>query len=149
MTKFYNLLFSKQQEKEAVPSNEVIAGWAHKIVCLLFPELSKVVYKSASEIESEFNDLRRELVQIIDATTACSDCNTENVAKKFFDELPELHRVLTTDIHSILNGDPAAKTEFEVIRAYPGFFALCFYRIAHELVNLDVSLLPRILTEFA
>jgi serine O-acetyltransferase len=50
---------------------------------------------------------------------------------------------------SIVNGDPAAKSEFEVIRTYPGFYALCFYRIAHKLLKLEVPLLPRVLTEYA
>ncbi|MGH2646053.1 MAG: serine O-acetyltransferase EpsC, partial [Ginsengibacter sp.] len=54
-----------------------------------------------------------------------------------------------TDIHSLHTGDPAARVEFEVIRAYPGFFALSFYRMAHELLKLEVPLLPRILTEHA
>ena len=52
-------------------------------------------------------------------------------------------------MEAILNGDPAAKSEFEVIRAYPGFYALSFYRIAHLLLQLEVPLLPRILTEHA
>jgi serine O-acetyltransferase len=63
--------------------------------------------------------------------------------------LPEIYRILNTDIEAIHQGDPAAKNEFEVIRAYPGFYALCFYRIAHALHGLEVPVLPRILTEFA
>jgi len=56
---------------------------------------------------------------------------------------------LNTDVDAIFAGDPAAKSEFEVIRAYPGFLAICFYRIAHLLLQLRVPLLPRILTEHA
>ena len=63
--------------------------------------------------------------------------------------IPEIYRLLKTDIHAILDGDPAAKSEFEVIRAYPGFFAIAFYRLAHELHRLEIPLVPRILTEFA
>ncbi len=48
-----------------------------------------------------------------------------------------------------MEGDPAAKSRFEVIRAYPGFYAIAFYRIAHALLELDIPLLPRILTEHA
>ena len=85
----------------------------------------------------------------MNATKACSNCNNDIIAKQFFEKVPELYRILNTDIYSLLAGDPAARVEFEVIRAYPGFFALCFYRIAHELLILEVPLLPRILTEQA
>ncbi len=71
------------------------------------------------------------------------------MAKDFFESIPELYRLLNTDVQALLTVDPAAKTEFEVIRTYPGFYALCFYRIAHLLATLEVPLIPRILTEFA
>jgi serine O-acetyltransferase len=70
-------------------------------------------------------------------------------AERFFNQIPEIYRVLNTDIQAIFMGDPAAITEFEVIRAYPGFYAISFYRLAHALCQLDVPLLPRILTEHA
>ena len=85
----------------------------------------------------------------MDATRACDHCNNTEKAANFFKKLPELYRVLNTDVTAILEGDPAAKSEFEVIRAYPGFFAICFYRVAHALLQLDIPLLPRILTEYA
>src|SRR5690606_15033346 len=34
-------------------------------------------------------------------------------------------------------------------RTYPGFLAISLYRIAHELLRVDVPLIPRILTEYA
>lgn len=142
-------IFSKQQVLEDVPPNDVIAKWALRLICLLFPELSDSDYNSEEEIEKEFKKLEHELTIMLEATKACCDCNNELVSKRFFRGAPELYRILNTDVHAILNGDPAAKSEFEVIRAYPGFYALCFYRIAHLLLHLDVPLLPRILTEFA
>jgi serine O-acetyltransferase len=60
-----------------------------------------------------------------------------------------MYRILNTDIDAILEGDPAARTRFEIIRAYPGFYAISFYRIAHKLADLEIPLLPRILTEYA
>ena len=73
----------------------------------------------------------------------------EKVAKTFFDQLPKVYNVLQTDISAIMQGDPAAKSEYEIIRAYPGFYAIVFYRLAHELVKLNVPLIPRVITEFA
>lgn len=142
-------IFNRQQSLEDVPPNEIIANWALNLIGLLFPELSVRHYNSAEEIQGAFKSLEAELTVMLNATKACSDCNNELIASRFFENTPELYRVLNTDVEAIHNGDPAAKSEFEVIRAYPGFYALCFYRIAHQLFLLDVPLLPRILTEYA
>jgi serine O-acetyltransferase len=146
---FYEYIFKKQLETEAVPSNEKIAGWALKVIHLLFPAQSKRFFSSVEEIKNEFHALESDLLEILEATKACRDCDNQLKVKSFFENLPELYRVLKTDIHAIFTGDPAAKSEFEVIRAYPGFFAISLYRMAHELFRLDVALLPRILTEYA
>src|ERR1017187_91588 len=146
---FFRQLLDKQQRKEIVPGNEVIASWALSLTGMLYPELSISSYSSAEQIEEEFKNLENELIQILEATRACRNCNNEEIANSFFKAVPDIYKILNTDINSLLSGDPAARTEFEVIRAYPGFFALCFYRIAHELLLLNVPLLPRILTEYA
>lgn len=148
-TDFFAQLLSKQQQKEIVPSNEIIAEWALNVIGLLYPELSISTYASTKEIEEEYKKLQEDLVNILNATRACRNCNNEEIATLFFKKIPDIYRVLNTDIHSLHTGDPAARVEFEVIRAYPGFFALSFYRMAHELLKLEVPLLPRILTEHA
>ncbi|GAC1385562.1 MAG: serine acetyltransferase [Ginsengibacter sp.] len=149
MKELYKQIISRQPKTELVPSNEVISSWARSLICLLYPELSSKTYSSEDEIKQEFSKLENELTNILNATKACCDCNNDLVAKEFFDLVPEMYRILNTDIYSILNGDPAATNEFEVIRAYPGFYAISFYRIANALLKLDVQLIPRILTEFA
>ena len=73
----------------------------------------------------------------------------EERAEKFIDRLPELRRVLATDVVAAFNGDPAAKNYGEIISCYPVIKELTVYRIAHELWNLEVPLIPRMLTEIA
>ena len=146
---FLQQIFNKQQNIEQVPPNAVIADWASQLLCILYPELSLSKYSSIGAIEEGLKQSETELVEIMNATRACVSCNNVEVSENFFKDLPELHRILQTDIQAINQGDPAARSEFEVIRAYPGFYALCFYRIAHALYKLEVPLLPRILTEFA
>ena len=148
-TNFFKHLLSRQQQKEIVPGNDIISAWAISLIGLLYPELSMSSYSSTGEIEDEFKSLETDLIKILNATRACKNCNNEEIVREFFQKIPDLYRVLNTDIYSLLTGDPAARIEFEVIRAYPGFYALCFYRIAHELLKLEVPLLPRILTEHA
>ncbi|TSJ43203.1 serine acetyltransferase [Mucilaginibacter corticis] len=146
---FYRQILNKQQLAEAVPSNKEITAWAMQVIRLLFPEQSKKVFISIGQLQDEFAKLEDELLHIMNATKACVDCDNKNRAKGFFEQLPELYRILNTDIQAIFRGDPAARSEFEVIRTYPGFFAISFYRLAHSLWQFDVPLLPRILTEYA
>lgn len=146
---FYKALFEQQQQSEAVPSNKEITGWAERLICVLFPQLSTCALRSEEAIRQVFDELRSELVNILDATTVCRECNNKAVADSFIQSVPEIYRLLNTDIEAILKGDPAAHTAFEVIRAYPGFYALSFYRIAHALHQLQVPVVPRILTEQA
>jgi serine O-acetyltransferase len=146
---FYKHIFDLQQKTEAVPPNEKIANWALQLICLLYPERAFSFADSPEAIGQEFSRLEKDLSALLDATKVC--CKDDNVKKAttFFQSIPELYRLLNTDLEAILDGDPAAHTRFEVIRAYPGFFAICFYRIAHALLDLDTPLLPRIITEWA
>ena len=146
---FYRHILQKQQQIEAVPPNEVIASWAVRLLRLLYPEQSKRHYNSVRQIEEEFSALEQSLVCMLNDTKACQNCNNESVARSFFNSIPDLYALLNKDASAILEGDPASRNEFEVIRTYPGFFAISFYRIAHALLKLDVPLLPRILTEYA
>ena len=82
---------------------------------------------------------------------ACSDCEDRGyeVALKLLSDIPEIRRVLATDVQATYEGDPAAKSYDEIIFSYPGLFAIMVYRVAHRLYELDVPLLPRIMTEHA
>ena len=71
------------------------------------------------------------------------------IAKRFLDRIPAIYNLLQTDVEAMVEGDPAATTSYEVIRTYPGFYALAFYRLAHGLLQENVPLIPRILTEYA
>lgn len=146
---FYLHVFNKQNCIEAVPSNELIAAWAGNLMNLIYPERATCPKFTVAEIKELFLSLENELTGILNATKACKSCNNELVASTFFRGIPELYRKMNTDIASILTGDPAAKSEFEIIRTYPGFLAISLYRIANALLKLDVPLIPRILTEYA
>jgi len=146
---FYRQIFEKQQQADAIPSNEEINGWALQVIRLLFPEQSKQVFPDMYALKEEFERLENELCHIMNATKACQDCNNEQLASVFFEQLPDLYQILNTDVQAIFSGDPAARSEFEVVRTYPGFFAISFYRLANCLFKMDIPLIPRILTEYA
>lgn len=146
---FYLHIFNKQNSIEPVPSNQEIAEWLINLMNLLYPERLTTPDYSVNEIKRMFSRQEKELITILNSTKACESCNNEQIVANFFAELPDLYRKMNTDITAILNGDPAANSEFEVIRSYPGFLAIALYRIAHALLKADVPLIPRIMTEYA
>jgi serine O-acetyltransferase len=86
-----------------------------------------------------------------DAGRDCADCEERSRAQtgQFIASLPEIRRLLATDVMAAYEGDPAAKSPGEVIFSYPSLRALTNYRIAHQLHLLGVDLIPRIITEMA
>ena len=70
-------------------------------------------------------------------------------ASTFIKKLPELRRILATDVIATYNGDPAAESYGEVIYCYPAIRAMINYRVAHQLHTQGILLIPRILTEMA
>src|SRR5256714_9682177 len=67
----------------------------------------------------------------------------------FFTELPNVRRLLWTDIDAAVEGDPAARSYEEIILAYPSLEAIAIQRMAHVLYKMDLPLIPRIMTEWA
>jgi len=70
-------------------------------------------------------------------------------AQAFIDRLPALRDLLQTDVIAMYRNDPAAHNLGEVILCYPGMRAITNYRIAHAIEELDVPLIPRMITELA
>lgn len=82
----------------------------------------------------------------------CDEANRERareISLQFIAYLPELRRLLATDVVAAYNGDPAAESYEEIIFCYPAIRAISNYRIAHQLLLLGVPLIPRIITELA
>ena len=73
----------------------------------------------------------------------------QQLALQFIDHLPEVKRLLYTDVEAVFNNDPAATNYGEVIFCYPSLNAMTHYRIAHVLHQMEVPVIPRIITEQA
>lgn len=146
---FYLHIYHKQNLLEAIPSNREIADWAVDLLNLVYPERLTFPQYTLAEIQEFFKISQAGLLAILEGTKACKDCNNSVVAAQFFTDLPELYRKMNTDITATLDGDPAAQSEFEIIRTYPGFLAVSLYRIAHQLLRSGIPLIPRVLTEYA
>ena len=71
------------------------------------------------------------------------------MAITFLQRIPALRKILATDVQAAFDGDPACKSQDEVIFCYPGLEAITIHRIAHELHNLDVPFIPRMMAEWS
>ena len=89
------------------------------------------------------------LIRIEDSLRRELNARVDQICATFFSRLPEIQRILLTDVQAAFDGDPAAQSKEEIIFSYPGFFAIFVYRIAHELYVQDVPLIPRIMSEYA
>lgn len=148
-----------------LPSVEQVKEIVRLIKCTLFPDYFNKRQPDETirsyYIGVHMDELLRLLIkQIAHGLQFCEDCEVmrtkqqvyaeaERLALLFIDELPEIKRVLYTDIQAMFDNDPAAPNYGEVIFCYPVVNAMIHYRIAHKLHELKVPVLPRIITELA
>lgn len=71
----------------------------------------------------------------------------QGLASDFISFLPEIRRLLITDVEAAYLGDPAANSRSEVIYCYPTIRAIINHRVGHQLLKLGVPLIPRIISE--
>ena len=83
------------------------------------------------------------------AAAADLERHTDEVLQKLFALLPELARLLATDIEAAYHNDPAASSHEEILLAYPYMEAITVQRLAHRLYLLEVPFIPRMMTEVA
>jgi len=77
------------------------------------------------------------------------DVEAHRIVAALYERLPRVRDLLITDVEAAYRGDPAAKTYAEIMISYPGLRAITTHRVAHELYQLDVPLIPRIMSEHA
>lgn len=131
------------------PATERICDFSRQLVNLLFPEHNGKVIASPEALSAAASALQQQLEGLLSDIQPELPDGPLQLSKRFMEELPGIYQHLVQDSEAIHQGDPAATGLYEVIRAYPGFYAIASYRIAHILYGLDIPLLPRIITEFA
>jgi serine O-acetyltransferase len=145
-----------------LPSSTSLIDIIESIRAVIFPgyfgsPLAKedsLVYHVGIGVEKIFNDLSH---QVFDALFFQSEkmdsAQTRREARSltyaFLDQLPQIKRLISSDVKAIFDSDPAAKNLGEIIFCYPAIKAISNYRIAHELYVLNIPLIPRIITELA
>ena len=113
-----------------------------------------LVYHTGVNLEKLYNLLSQQIFDTSFFESESTD-TVENRKKAheltyaFLDKLPQIKYLLSTDVKALFDFDPAAKSYGEVIFCYPAVKAISNYRIAHELYQLNIPLIPRIITELA
>jgi len=88
-------------------------------------------------------DLQKEIALL------CPGRDAKEIVDEFVAALPEVRRLVDTDVQAAYDGDPAATSRMEVVMAYPGLYAVTIHRLAHVLYKLKVPIIPRVMSELA
>ncbi len=123
--------------------------FAEQLLGALFPHFAQSVICSADAVDEDVIELAETLGRLERAIGLLHEKMPVRLIPRFLDALPEVHDRLEEDAKAIYEGDPAARSIDEVILTYPGFLAIAVYRVAHALHELELPLLPRLLTEQA
>ena len=143
----YAQLFHAYCEEEELPSGKVLQSLVELCRAILFPG-----YYGQARITGQTIRFHTGLCLANTSQTTSSQAakaTAERIAEEFISSLPELRSLLATDAEAMFDSDPAAQNPGEVIFCYPGFRAICNYRIAHVLYRLEVPFIPRMITEMA
>lgn len=146
---FYQQLYRSHQDCPACPAPSEVSKFYADLLGAMFPDFIQLAHLSEQEFFQFMEALKRELERLLNRISSQANVDPEKVTNRFFDALPQVYQRLQDDITAMFEGDPAAKSRSEVIRTYPGFYAIAAYRIAHELQRLGVPGVPRIITEHA
>ena len=148
-----------------LPSKQRIIGILNDIMTILFPNLlgdaslseANIWYFLGSTMDSLHTRLEEEVTKSLKyvcfkekqcPVDICKE-RAQEVAEDILECLPEIKRRVSADVQAAYEGDPAAKSLEEVILSYPCIYAIATYRIAHELYERKVPMIPRMMSEHA
>lgn len=126
-----------------------VTSFFDAILGALFPGLCTIAFEDEEAFNKYLDQIRFQLKELISHSPGHQHLNIEQVTVQFFTKLSTVYDHLLEDASAMNESDPAAKSEDEVIRIYPGFYAIAAYRIAHELHLLGLQGIPRVITEYA
>ena len=163
----YEGLYHHNPEGQALPSEQAVREFIALVRSTIFPGYysssslhdSTITYHLGVAVERMHRVLAKQILYSLcfaeQEICKGESCNSEqeykalNIAGAFISYLPELRRILALDVEAAYQGDPAAESIGEIICCYPSLKAITYHRIAHKLYELQVPLLPRIISEIA
>lgn len=145
-----------------LPSKSAIASIALDLLRLIFPGFfdekpihsSELKVETATLMDSVLGRLEDEIYKSLEYAPPEKNKKdfralARTLTAEFLGNLPRIREMLQTDAEAAFNGDPAALSKEEVIVAYPFIESIAVQRMAHELYKKNISLIPRIMSEWA
>jgi len=144
-----------------LPSRDAVVDIVADLIDVLFPgygrrqnlHIGNVEYYVGELVDGLHDKLTTQITRALRHEQETTNLDFEAMAQQktvaLLLKLADLRTVLKQDVLAAFEGDPAAKSLHEIIFCYPGLEAVTIYRVAHELVRLNVPLIPRMMTEFA
>ncbi len=154
---------------EDFPNRQNVVSILSDIQTIVFPgfktaediDSANIRYITGQKVNNIIANLTREIQKALIYAKArtCSEDEVVNIAEShcfklaektaiaLIEEIPEIRRKIQLDVKAAFSGDPAAKSDEEVVISYPGLEAILVYRIAHFLYENGVPVIPRIMTE--
>ena len=147
-----------------MPSLEELGEIMSRLKATLFPgyfgvscvHVESMRYHLSANLDSIFRKLAEQIRRggcfaCASYATDCMSCEEVSMRKamEFMQRLPHIRRLLASDAKAAYEGDPAATSAGETIFCYPSLLTMTHHRIAHELYNLGVPVIPRIISEMA
>ena len=146
------------------PDQDKVVEIVNKLLRLFFPGFYRdEVYKIfnmrhtlAALVEDVMFNLQKQVTIALKNEPSYAQSSENDVRKKakeitiaFMKQVPRMREYIDTDLDAMFDGDPAANSKNEIILCYPGLLASTIHRIAHVLWELEVPLIPRMMTEYA
>ena len=146
------------------PDQRIIKELIGKLYRIIFPGYFKEqiyrVYNIKNNLSLVMEDVAYLLNKQISVALRCNSSignqddmlineTSQCITLDFFRRMPYVRDFIETDVQATLDGDPAAYNEDEIIFSYPGIYAITVHRLAHELHQLGVPIIPRIMSEYA
>ena len=125
---------------ETFPKRDEVKKFLKELKSYMYPNY----FEDAGDNIDSFKKKKLEVIKKIYLKSIC-----KTTWDKFVLVIDEIKAKLDKDLEFFYEADPAADSKDEIIMAYPGFMAIAYYRIAHELYKLGVCYVPRIITEIA
>lgn len=146
------------------PDQDKVVEIVNKLLRIFFPGFYRdEVYKIfnmrhtlAALVEDVMFNLQKQVTIALKNEPSYAQSSENGVRKKakeitiaFMKQVPRMREYIDTDLDAMFDGDPAANSKNEIILCYPGLLASTIHRIAHVLWELEVPLIPRMMTEYA
>lgn len=131
------------------PDRDVIVEMTWKLMRIVYPGYSMDKTYRIYNAKHNLSMLIEDVVYHLNRQISLVMENAEEVCIAFMERIPQIRALAQTDVDAAFVGDPAATNADEIINCYPGLYAITVYRLAHVLYELNVPMIPRIMTEHA